>query len=129
MFGNRDNNYLDRVSETIISGAVGFVNESTAGATFSGVADNSTIIVNGENTSEGYVTRFNHVESGPDGAVLITVADGGSAIPKKQYVNAIMVKELVADTDGGCLIDGLEVRLSLDPLAGRTTTSMPMAIC
>ena len=97
LFGNRDKAaYSNRVTRFIISGHDEFQNKSTSGAVFSGPADTSTVIVNGNNTTDGYVARFSKVEPGSDGSFTITVTDGGSAIPPKFYVNALMLKGFAA---------------------------------
>ena len=93
VFGNRDRtSYTNRISKITIAGANTFKNKSTYGAVYTDADDPDTIIVNGYNTQEGYVARFTDIQT--NGAITITISDGGSASPPKPYVNAVMLKEL-----------------------------------
>ena len=84
VFGNRNNSrYTDRISRTTLSGAQSFRNESSRRRLFNGANDPSTTIVNGSNTSNGYVARYTQIAPGTDGTIQITQADGGSANPPK----------------------------------------------
>ena len=93
VFGNRDRvSYADRLSETTLSGAEGFRNESTLGSVFSGPSSDTTVIVNGYNTERGHVARFSQIAPGADGTIVLTQSDGGSARPPKFYINAVYLK-------------------------------------
>ncbi len=99
VFGNRNvSGYTNRVSKIRIDGAGNsnnnFKNKSTFKATYSNADDPETIIVNGFNREEGYVARFTDIDPGGDGVITITISDGGSEFPSKQYVNAVMLKAL-----------------------------------
>ena len=95
VFGNRDRtSYTNRISKIRIDGTGNgnFKNKSTFGSTYSNADDPETIIVNGYNTQEGYVARFTDIDPGGNGEITITISDGGSVSPLKQYVNAVLLK-------------------------------------
>ena len=89
LFGNRNNApYTDRLTTTAISDVESFTNSSTPGATFTGPSDPSVTIVNGDNTTNGYVARFTNINPGADGDMLITVSSADDHF----YANALMLK-------------------------------------
>ena len=91
LFGNRDvAGYTTRLTTTTLSGAEAFSNESTPGATFSGVSDPATTICNGYNTSAGYVARYTDIRPGPDEQITLTIGSNAT----KFYINAIRVRAL-----------------------------------
>jgi len=93
LFGNRANaGYTDRITKITIGSAASFLNRSTAGADYAGAHDDSTVIVHGDNTTNGFVARFSEVVAGIDGALHVTVSDGGSAEPPRFYLNALMLR-------------------------------------
>ncbi|MBN1672140.1 MAG: chitobiase/beta-hexosaminidase C-terminal domain-containing protein [Kiritimatiellae bacterium] len=93
VFGNRDRAvYTDRITRVSLLGADAFVNRSTPGAGFSDSYQNATVIVNGYNTTAGYVARFADIAPGNDGAITAVVSDGGSASPPRHYVNAVCLE-------------------------------------
>ncbi|KAA3601454.1 MAG: metallophosphoesterase family protein [Candidatus Scalindua sp. AMX11] len=95
VFGNRGKPaYTDRSSKIRIEGALGFKNKSTFGSDFTDADDADTNIVHGFNTQDGYVTRFTEIDPGADGNIKIIISDGGSASPPKNYVNALLLKEM-----------------------------------
>lgn len=95
VFGNRGiPAYTDRLSKIKIEGALGFKNKSTFGSDFTDANDPETNIVNGFNTRDGYVARFTDIDPGGDGNIKIIISDGGSVSSPRNYVNALMVKEM-----------------------------------
>ncbi len=95
VFGNRGvPSYTDRLSKIKIEGALGFKNKSTFGSDFTDANDPETNMVNGFNTQDGYVARFTDIDPGGDGNINIIISDGGSASPSRNYVNALMLKEM-----------------------------------
>ena len=90
------NNYVDansRYQVATLSGADGFVNQSTAGTEIltSAVADDTTKYNAGLNRLNGYVTRFVNIDPGSDGEIVLTV-DRDSALMHYTYANAVMLK-------------------------------------
>ncbi|MBN1676827.1 MAG: PEP-CTERM sorting domain-containing protein [Kiritimatiellae bacterium] len=83
-----------RVTDFIISDVDAFANNSSVGADFSGVGDNSTVITNGYNTLDGFVAKFTGIVPGEDGDMLITVADGGSVTSAGFYANGFMLEAI-----------------------------------
>ncbi|MBN1669385.1 MAG: lamin tail domain-containing protein [Kiritimatiellae bacterium] len=91
LFGNRDNAaYTARMTTATISGADAFENQSTAGAVIQGAGNSQTVICNGWNTPNGYVTRFTQIEPSDDGAFAVTLADSTSQF----YANALMLRAM-----------------------------------
>ena len=93
--GRRD--YTNRISKATLSGVFGAENRSSLGAAFSGANDESTILANGYNPN-GYVARFTAINPGADGTFTVTLSDGGSADPPKQYVNAVCLETVDASS-------------------------------
>lgn len=87
LFGNRDAYAGTRWTDYLISGASGFSNTSSPGATKlqTLVADDTTRI-SAANTATGYLARFSDIDPGPDGSFVITI---GGTMP---YVNAVMLQ-------------------------------------
>ena len=106
VFGNRHQaSYTTRTTTNIITGADSFTNLSTAGATIATttVANDTTVIVNGYNTVNGYVARYSRVDPGADGVVAITIpkgTDGQDA--QKYYANAVMIE---TETSTGTVLE------------------------
>ena len=99
-FGNRDNiSYQNRLTQTQIVGAESYENRSTLGSVVQsiGSAQDSTIIVNGYNTENGYVARYTQIDPGQDWEVKIRVSDGGSTQPSKQYISALMLRAMLTE--------------------------------
>jgi len=93
LFGNRAvTAYADRYTRFTIGGVDAFENASSAGAFFAGPTDPSTVIINGNNTANGYVARFAGIEPGSNAQFAVTVWDDDSAAPPKWYVNALRLK-------------------------------------
>ncbi|MBN1674284.1 MAG: lamin tail domain-containing protein [Kiritimatiellae bacterium] len=91
LYGNRGNSaYTDRTTRAVISDAAGFANASSAGATISttAAADDTTVICNGNNTQNGYVTRYTEIDPGADGDFSVTLSDSATRF----YANAVMLK-------------------------------------
>ena len=84
VFGNRDNEvYTERITKATLIGKADFHNQSTPGALFSGLKDESTVVVNGFNTDNGYVARFTNIHPGSDGEVKVILSGG------RHYVNTL----------------------------------------
>ncbi|MBN1674527.1 MAG: chitobiase/beta-hexosaminidase C-terminal domain-containing protein [Kiritimatiellae bacterium] len=93
LFGNRDNpDYTARITKATLSDVVDFVNESSAGLAAPG--DATTQICNGWNRENGYVVRYTNVDPGPDGDLVLTLADNDS----KFYANALMLRAIRPQT-------------------------------
>ncbi|MBN1673693.1 MAG: lamin tail domain-containing protein [Kiritimatiellae bacterium] len=85
LFGNRDGaGYTDRTSVFTLSDVAGFENTSSTGIG----PDDTTTLVSGYNTANGYVARFTHIDPGADGDFRVTV--GGT----HGYLNAVMLQAL-----------------------------------
>ncbi|MBN1669923.1 MAG: chitobiase/beta-hexosaminidase C-terminal domain-containing protein [Kiritimatiellae bacterium] len=89
VFGNRGQDaYVGRLTTVALSGAAGFVNASTAGVTIQGANDEISVVDNGWNTVNGYVVRYQDIDPGSDGGIVLELRDNDS----KFYANALMVK-------------------------------------
>lgn len=92
LFGNRGvADYTNRMTSVRLAGAEpGFRNESSPGVSVeTTVATNDTSIVcNGDNTTNGFVARYTDVRAGADGAVELVVTPDAV----KFYANALMVR-------------------------------------
>lgn len=110
VFGNRaEAAYADRTTKTAIDDATSFLNASTTGSDFSGQTDASTGIVNGDNTSRGYVARFAGIDPGTDGDFTLTVYDNESPAQPKFYANAVMLKATVPSAPGAAAAESAAV--------------------
>ena len=97
VYGNRDRpKYNDRFSTTRIIGAETFRNESSSGAQFLGPHDDSTVVLNGNNTETGYVARFTRISAGSDQEFVIEQSSGPSATKPGHYINAVFLKAVPA---------------------------------
>ncbi|MBN1674517.1 MAG: VCBS repeat-containing protein [Kiritimatiellae bacterium] len=114
LFGNRAMPaYTDRISMITISDVASFANWSTPGADFAGTTDDSVRISHGDNTANGYVARFTKIDPGPDGDLLLTVSDGGSAEPPKFYANALMLRATQATPQAMLVVEGSPARYGI----------------
>lgn len=100
IFGNRDYTTNAWQTKLVITGADSFTNTSSAGATVmtTNVANDTTIlpIING---TTGYVARFDAINAGSDGSIVIQL----SAIGTNGYVNAIRLAEVPEPATMGLL--------------------------
>jgi len=91
-FGNRGRaDYTDRSAIVTLSGVEpGFENASTPGTTIgtTTLTNDTTTVVNGANTTNGYVARWTQIDPGPDGQMTVTIGDSDS----KPYSSAIMLR-------------------------------------
>jgi len=96
LFGNRGvSGYEGRTTIAILEGAPGFENGSTTGATVQTTSqpDDTTVIGNGNNTANGWVARYERIDPGSDGEVLLRMpAWSGTGDAGRYYVNALMLK-------------------------------------
>jgi len=96
LFGNRNNeSYTDRFTTITLSDVDSFINASTPGTDFTGPNDPSVTIMNGYNTTNGYVGRFININPGIDGTMLVTVSSSDGRF----YMNALMLKALQQPTN------------------------------
>ena len=106
VYGNRDRaRYANRITETRLSGATDFVNQSSFGSDFSGPHDSTTRIVNGDNTTNGYVARFTRIEPGSDRSFKVVISDGGSDVPPRFYANAVFLEGLFPGENRAPVVD------------------------
>ncbi|MBN1676563.1 MAG: hypothetical protein JXR37_36305 [Kiritimatiellae bacterium] len=93
LFGNRAvSSYTDRRTRFTIGGADTFRNTSSAGSAFAGGDDPSVVIVNGDNTRNGYVARFSDIEPGADGRFAVTVEGDAAGSNPTFYLNAVRLR-------------------------------------
>ncbi|MBN1670771.1 MAG: hypothetical protein JXR37_07055, partial [Kiritimatiellae bacterium] len=101
LFGNRDNSEYTYRTTTITLGGVesGFVNASSAGATIETTTwtNDTTTIVNGYNTLNGYVAKYTGVDPGPDGELVVTVSGA------YYYISAMKVAAATAAAGEGAV--------------------------
>jgi hypothetical protein len=100
LFGNRnEESYTDRRTRVILSGAESFSNTSTPGALIATTStpDDTTTIVNGYNTVNGFVARYRDIRCGEDGSLRITIPNEDTHPDFKYYLNAIMLKATRSD--------------------------------
>ncbi|MBN1675890.1 MAG: chitobiase/beta-hexosaminidase C-terminal domain-containing protein [Kiritimatiellae bacterium] len=94
LFGNRHSaSYTDRTTQMTISDVDSWENTSTPGTEIytTTAANDTTRIVNGYNTVNGYVARFSSIDPGTDGDMCVTVGDSDS----KFYLNALKLSASV----------------------------------
>ena len=100
-FSNYGDYGWDQASLVTISGAESFTNESSTAIDnngnplFSGENDFSTRLP-ADNTHTGYVARFNNINAGVDGEVVLIISFDGSAGNeyKGKYASALMMQEI-----------------------------------
>jgi len=100
-FSNGGDYGWEQASLVTISGADGYTNESSSGIDndgnplFSGEKDSATRLPAG-NTHTGYVARFNNIDAGVDGEVVLIVSFDGTAGNeyKGKYAGALMMQEI-----------------------------------
>ena len=90
LFGNRAQ-YNDRFTTVTLEGAVNFTNTSSLGATISGASSQTTRILNGNNTVNGYVARYAGIDPGADGVFTLRTLPG-TTVAERYYVNALMLR-------------------------------------
>ena len=98
-YADRNGYGWDRASLVTISGVDGFQNQSSVGIDnnslplFSGASDPSTRLPS--DNSNGYVAKFNNINSGSDGIFVLTVSFDGIVAQqyKGKYASALMVEE------------------------------------
>ncbi|MBN1672833.1 MAG: DUF4838 domain-containing protein [Kiritimatiellae bacterium] len=96
VFGNRAKPvYSTRKTSVTISNVAGFRNRSSAGARIGTIdlTDDTTQTVNGDNTADGRVARFDEIAVWPNGELTVTIRDP-SGYP---YVNAFMLAAVQPD--------------------------------
>jgi hypothetical protein len=110
MFANRDY-YTDRHCVYRISGANSFINTSSEGAARSTylVHDDSVTVLS-DNTDDGYVVRYDEIDPGEDGEMLITIEG------PYQYINAMRLTASVTSEDRDA--DGMEDNWEFRNFAG-----------
>ena len=107
--GDRDLYGWDRASRVELAGADAFANHSTAavdnpdptsgGALFGGPDDPTTRLP--ADNANGYVARFDQIEAGDDGEILLVVSADGNRGWRGKYGSAVLL-EAVAN---GCQVD------------------------
>jgi len=96
LFGNRAvSSYGGRTTTVVLEGADAFQNRSSAGATVATTTqtDDTTTIVNGFNTANGFVARYDQIEPGSDGEIRVRVpAWDGIGDAGRYYLNAVRLR-------------------------------------
>ena len=117
-YPNRGSYDWDRASLVTLSGADGFINESSVGMDnnddplFSGPSDDSTRLP--ANNPDGFVARFNRITPGVDGEVVLTISFDGVATSQYQgkYASALMLQEfepaVALPSPGDVIISGIQ---------------------
>jgi len=98
LFGNRGvAGYEGRTTIVTLTGVEpGFQNTSSAGTDISTttLANDTTEVVNGNNTANGHVARYTKIDAGSDGAFTVTVKDSTTQF----YANILMLRALEPTT-------------------------------
>ena len=96
LFGNRANpGYTARTTILTLEGAHHFVNASSPDVTVTTttMTDDTAVIVNGNNTANGAVARYDRIVPGADGEILVRVpAWSGSGNAGRYYLNALRLR-------------------------------------
>ena len=102
LYGHRNDYGWDRASLATLSGADDFANESSPATDnpyadgpglFSDPNDDSTRLPS--DNDNGYVARFNRINPGSDGEVVVTLSPGAAVGENRgKYANAVMLQEI-----------------------------------
>jgi len=89
----RNKVYYDRQTRVTISGHDSAINNSSV-ALGANPGDDNAVFQPGDNTSDGYVIRWDDIAPGADGSFVITSEDAGGDTEYKSYpVNGFMLQE------------------------------------
>lgn len=124
-FGSRNStnatpNYLNRLMDVTLSGALAFTNRSSVGVTrFTTVFPDDSVTVAGGVNTNGLVVKFTDIAPGADGTMALEISVNTSLGGAKAYANAFMLEEY----DGPPVTNVPSLRIKMMPIGDSITQS------